>query len=195
MNIAAWGAPPDKARYYLAGVFPCGYIYSTAKICHSKLKLGAHVFIGHDASIYRDDNGGSIDLGDRVKIWGRNILQTGFGGSITVGARSRLNPGVELYAYKAPIQIGRDVGLGGHSLFYSYDHGFTRGIPYSEQPLRTKGPITIEDEAWIGARCIVLSGVTIGKGAVIAAGSIVTDDIPPEAIAAGSPAKVLKFRD
>jgi acetyltransferase-like isoleucine patch superfamily enzyme len=80
-------------------------------------------------------------------------------------------------------------------MFYSYDHSFARGIPYSKQPLKTKGPIIIEDEVWIGARSVVLSGVCIGKGAVIAAGSVVTKDIPAEAIAAGSPARVLRFRE
>jgi virginiamycin A acetyltransferase len=58
----------------------------------------------------------------------------------------------------------------------------------------SKGPIIIEDEVWIGLNCVILSGVTIGKGAVIAAGSTVTKNIPPYAIAGGSPAKVIKYR-
>lgn len=58
----------------------------------------------------------------------------------------------------------------------------------------TKGPIIIEDDVWIGYGCIVLSGVHIGKGAVIGAGSIVTQNIPPYAIAAGNPAKVIRYR-
>jgi virginiamycin A acetyltransferase len=58
----------------------------------------------------------------------------------------------------------------------------------------TKGPIIIEDEVWIGCQTLILSGVRVGKGAVIAAGSIVTKDIPCYAIAAGNPAKVIKYR-
>lgn len=59
---------------------------------------------------------------------------------------------------------------------------------------RSKGAIIVEDEVWIGYGAIILSGVTIGKGSVIAAGAVVTHDIPPYAIAAGNPAKVVKFR-
>lgn len=58
----------------------------------------------------------------------------------------------------------------------------------------TKGPIEIEDDVWIGRGCTILSGVTIGKGAVIGARSVVTNDIPPYAVAAGNPARILKYR-
>lgn len=58
----------------------------------------------------------------------------------------------------------------------------------------TKGTIVINDEVWIGYGAIILSGVEVGKGAIIGAGSVVTKDIPPYAIAGGNPAKVLKYR-
>jgi virginiamycin A acetyltransferase len=58
----------------------------------------------------------------------------------------------------------------------------------------SKGPICIGNDVWIGARSVVVSGVTIGDGAVIGAGAVVTSDIPPYAIVAGAPARVLKFR-
>jgi acetyltransferase-like isoleucine patch superfamily enzyme len=64
-------------------------------------------------------------------------------------------------------------------------------LPISDQGVTTS-PITIEDETWLGANCVVLPGVTIGKHCVIAAGSIVTKDIPPYSVAAGNPARVLK---
>lgn len=58
----------------------------------------------------------------------------------------------------------------------------------------SKGPVVVEDDVWIGTRAIILSGVTIGKGAVIGAGAVVSKDIPPYAIAVGNPCKVLKYR-
>ena len=61
-----------------------------------------------------------------------------------------------------------------------------------EYEAKTKGPIVIEDDGWIGADSIVLSGVHIGQGAIIGAGSIVAKDVPPYAIFAGS--KVIKYR-
>ena len=58
----------------------------------------------------------------------------------------------------------------------------------------SKGPIVVEDEVWIGMGARIFSGVTIGKGAVIAAGSIVTKDVQPYAIVGGNPAKLIRFR-
>lgn len=58
--------------------------------------------------------------------------------------------------------------------------------------LTRRAPITIEDDAFIGARSIILKGVTIGKGAVIGAGSVVSKDVPPFAIVCGNPAKIVK---
>jgi len=58
----------------------------------------------------------------------------------------------------------------------------------------SKGPINIGHDVWIGAGCMILSGVNVGNGACIAAGSVVVKDIPPFAIAGGNPAKVLKYR-
>lgn len=58
----------------------------------------------------------------------------------------------------------------------------------------TKGPIIVEDDVWFGYGALILSGVTIGRGAVIAAGSVVTQDVPPYAIVGGNPAKLIKYR-
>ncbi|MEF9933463.1 MAG: CatB-related O-acetyltransferase [Cetobacterium sp.] len=58
----------------------------------------------------------------------------------------------------------------------------------------TKGKIFVKDDVWIGMDSIVLSGVTIGQGAVVAAGSVVTKDVPPYAIVGGNPAKLIKYR-
>lgn len=63
-------------------------------------------------------------------------------------------------------------------------------IGYSD----TKGPILIDDDVWIGYGVIILSGVKIGKGAVIAAGSVVTHDVEPYSIVGGNPAKLIKYR-
>lgn len=58
----------------------------------------------------------------------------------------------------------------------------------------SKGNIVIGDDVWIGVRSTILSGVTVGQGAVIAAGSVVTRDVPPYAVVGGVPAKIIKYR-
>ncbi len=62
------------------------------------------------------------------------------------------------------------------------------------QPTFTKGGITLEDGVWLGTGVTILDGVTIGRGAVIGAGAVVTDDVPANAIAAGTPARALATR-
>lgn len=69
---------------------------------------------------------------------------------------------------------------------------FTRND--NDKDSMSKGPIVVQDEVWIGTRAIILSGVTIGKGAIIGAGTIVSKDIPPYSMVAGNPARILKYR-
>lgn len=78
--------------------------------------------------------------------------------------------------------------------FYVSNHNTVNsGIPMKEQGYH-EADIIIEDDVWIGANSVITSGVHIGRGAVIGAGSVVTKSIPPYTIAAGTPAKVIKIR-
>jgi acetyltransferase-like isoleucine patch superfamily enzyme len=193
-RLAAAVAPPYKAREYLAGLNPRGYVDAGATIYHDDLRLGAHVFVGPDVTIFQATHGGFVELGDHSRVYGDVLLETGQEGSIALGAHSRIHRGSHLIAYKAPIIIGRDVGIAQNCAFYSYDHGFHPGSPISSQPLQSKGPIVIGDHSWLGTGVIVLSGVRIGTGAVVASGSVVTTDVPEGAIAVGVPARVVKLR-
>ena len=71
---------------------------------------------------------------------------------------------------------------------------YSRFIEYSPKDAVSKGEILIEDEVWLGTNALIMSGIKIGKGAIIAAGSIVTKDVPPYSIFGGNPAKLIKFR-
>lgn len=104
-----------------------------------------------------------------------------------------------------PVRIGSFCSVGPGVLFicaaeHRVDTATTFPIQFVDGKIRNapgtvgKGPITVGHDVWFGARCIVLSGVTIGNGAVIGAGSIVTRDIPPYAIAVGNPARVIRYR-
>lgn len=192
--LAALPAPPYKGKHYLAFLGKPGYIDASARIVHRDLRMGEYSFIGDQAILLQERDGGPIILGEGARIFGWGVLETGEGASITIGPHSRVQRGCMLLAYKADIRIGADVGLAPHCSIFSYDHGVAPGERIAAQPLSTRGPVVIEDGAWLGTGVIVLSGVRIGKGAVIGAGSVVTRDIPEGAIAAGNPARVLKYR-
>jgi len=91
------------------------------------------------------------------------------------------------------VRIGRDCMIGPFCYFTDANHGMASGASVKSQPMTT-APVTIEDEAWIGAHVTVLPGVRIGRGAVIGAGSVVTSDIPAGSVAVGSPARVTRLR-
>jgi len=193
-RLASWLAPPHKARTSLAGMNPRGYIAPDAVVYHSDLRTGRNIFIADRVILYQAKDGGFIQLGDNVCVLRDSILETGFGGSLSVGDRTWIHPRCQVNAYMASIKIGRDVYVAPNCAFYSYDHGFAPDRPINKQPLQTKGDIIVGDGAWIGVGAIILSGVRIGEGAVIGAGSVVTQDVPDSAIAVGAPARVIKMR-
>ena len=92
------------------------------------------------------------------------------------------------------VYIGKRVLIGYRTQIISADHEIPlvgERIPISGDKL---GKINIQDDVWIGANCVITRGVTIGKGAVVAAGSVVTKDIKSNAIVGGVPAKLIKMR-
>ncbi len=91
------------------------------------------------------------------------------------------------------LHVGRRCMIGPHCYITDADHRKRLGLTVQEQPMKS-APVIIEDGAWLGAHVIVLPGVRIGRGAVIAAGSVVNKDIPDNAIAAGMPARVVRMR-
>ena len=196
--MAAWLAsrhsPPYHRMSYLAGISPRGFISPKARVDHPGLRLGNHVYLGDGVIIYSTSGGGPIELEDSVHLYGDTFVETGMGGSIRIGEGSHIQPGCHIHAYLSEISIGGKCEIAPGCAFYCYDHGMAPGIPVMDQPLQSKGGISVGDGAWLGHGVIVLQGVTIGEHAVVAAGSVVTRDIPANAIAAGSPAKVLKFR-
>lgn len=194
-RLATWFSPPYYARRSLARYNSRGYIAPSATIYHRHLKLGANVFIGGRVVIYQDKGSGSVDLGDRVHLYGDICIQTGEEGSLKIGADTHIQPRCQFSAYKAPIDIGCGVQIAPNCAFYPYAHGIIQGQLIKSQPLTTKGGIIVDDDVWLGYGVIVLDGVRIGKGAVVGAGAVVTQDIPDGAIAVGVPARVVSRRD
>jgi len=91
---------------------------------------------------------------------------------------------------EGPIVLGDDVVIGHGSTLVTSSHEI--GASRRRAGMVTGRRIDIEDGAWLGANVTVLAGVRIGRGAVIAAGAVVTRDVPPDVVAAGVPARVLR---
>lgn len=193
-RLASWPAPPHLDHVSLAYLTPRGYIDATATVHHAALYFGDNVYVAPGAAIIQGEDGGAIRLGDRVAIHKGTLLETGQGGSIELAQDASVHPGCQLKAYRTPILVGEGVMIAANAAIYSYDHGLAPGQPIRRQPLIAKGAVTIGAEAWVGTGAVILSGVTVGEGAVIAAGAVVTKSIPPGAIAAGNPARVIKYR-
>ncbi len=194
LRLAELFTPPFYGRIQLAELSPRGYVSPRAVIHHSKLRLGANVFIDDGNVIYEDAEGGPVELGDGVHLHRGTIIQTGRGGSVVVGARTHIQPRCQISAYVSRVRIGSGVEIAPFCAFYPYNHGTLPDIPIPDQPLDSKGEIVVEDGAWLGVRVTVLDGVRIGKGAVVAAGAVVTKDVPDGAVAAGVPARVIGMR-
>jgi len=197
-KVASWLAvlfvPPYKGRAHLARMVPRGYISYCAGIQHKDLRLGKNVFIGDRVQIYRTVDGGYVEINDNVALYGDIIIETAYGGNVIIDEDAHIQPRCQLVAARGSIHIGKRAEIAPNCAFYPFNHQFTADKNIREQPIITSGNIEIGDDVWLGYGVIVLDGVHIGDGAVLGAGAVVTHDIPDNAIAVGSPARVLKYR-
>ena len=142
----------------------------------------------------------NIVLGNRVTIGKHAIIRPSniYGGAIGAGLKVGDHSNIGPYSYigcSGKITIGNNVMISPRVSIYAENHVFDdANIPMKEQGV-TQSAVTIEDDCWIAANSIILAGVTIGKGSVIAAGSVVTKSVPPYCVVAGVPAKVIKQRN
>jgi acetyltransferase-like isoleucine patch superfamily enzyme len=135
-------------------------------------------------------NSGTMTFGDRVRLdstLARLELVAIDGGHLEIGDNVFINFGCSLVA-AAHVQIGNDSLIGTHVTVMDTD--FHR---VEDKVWDTTGqPVIIEERVWLGNRCIVLKGVRIGHDAVVAAGAVVTRDVPPRTVVAGNPARVVR---
>lgn len=132
---------------------------------------------------------GNITIGNKVAIWSvfeRTKLLVQRGATLTIGDHSRIN-GTHIAVVNA-VSIGRHVRIAPYTIimdgdFHDINDHYAEGL---------KQTIEIGDFVWIATRVTILKGVKIGKGAVVAAGSVVTKDVEPYTLVAGVPAKKIK---
>lgn len=115
---------------------------------------------------------------------------------VEIGENSDVGPFTVIFGGKYGVKIGRNVMIAPHCVIASgtHDHKIYPEKSMKEVEGTSKGIIQINDDVWIGSNTTVTDGVTIGKGAVIGANSVVTKDVPPYTIFAGCPAKKIGSR-
>jgi acetyltransferase-like isoleucine patch superfamily enzyme len=160
------------------------------------LSTGLRCFIGHSSHIDCTSLGGVL-LGDMVTIREYAWIQLTSnlnkpGDSVVIGDNTYIGPFAKIGA-AAKVTIGRQCQFGPSLTLIAEEHDFDRGDFIINQGVSRTG-ISIGDDCWFGAGVTVLDGVSVGKGCVIGANSLVTKDIADYSVAIGSPARVIRSR-
>ena len=114
------------------------------------------------------------------------------GASIAIGDNSGIGINCRI---PSNLSVGKNVMMGPDVVILAKNHNFSDiTIPMIQQGYSEAEKVIIKDNVWIGARAIILPGISIGTGSIVGAGAIVTKDVPPSAIVGGNPAKIIKFR-
>lgn len=150
------------------------FIVSPLK-CNLLRSCGKHVFFAQGSRFNRWDH---VTICDHVSI-GRNATFICTLASIKIGSYTMFGPNVTM------ITGGHRTDIQGRPMMVITDK---EKLPENDRD------IILEGDNWIGANAVILKGVTIGKGAVVAAGAVVSHDVPPYSIVGGIPAKVIKYR-
>lgn len=179
------------------------------------IKVGKNFYIEGIPYLKIRGKAGNILIGNQVSVMGNIDLRNRENGKIVIGdnveidndcrfvaaneAVLTLKPFCRISCY-AIINAGEDVTIGEHTItggfvyIQSSDHGTVRNEKIWQQK-HTYGKIEIGSDVWLGANSMILKGVTIGDGAIVAANTVVNKDVEPYSIVAGLPAKKIKMRE
>lgn len=161
--------------------------------CHGKAHIPRSTVVEPLAVVY---------LGARatLELGAMNILYPSASiridqGHMRTGREVSFGPGCHIYEPRAGLTIGDHCLIGGGVLICGVNHGYAlRHVPMRKQ-LASAAPIIIGDDVWIGMGAIILPGVTLGGGSIVAAGAVVADDVNPGQIVSGIPARPTRRRE
>ncbi len=180
---------PAKLAYYLKDLLQGIHLkYRLANLACSILPDGASGPIR--TWLYRniglDIAGGAFIMSNLRLVSGMSSFykKLHVGPGVITGARVTIN-------LDAEVTLGRNVAIGPEVIIYTGTHPLGPGSQRRLSQVISK-PVKIEDGCWIGLAAIILPGVTIGHGSVIAAGAVITQDVPPDSYAEGNPARVVR---
>lgn len=155
------------------------------------VRLGEGAIVDAGARLLRYPRAISVGEGAILKD-GSHLCPCREGASVSIGARTTVGFHTLIYA-SARVEIGDDCMIAPFVHIVDSNHGTRRDTPMNRQPNETD-PIRIGSDVWIGGHAVILKGVTIGDGAIVAAGSVVREDVAPYSIVAGVPARVIGER-
>ena len=146
--------------------------------------IRGHFIAGQNCRLNRCITNGNVNMGRFSSLWGPNL-------DLTIG--------------KGNIFIGSFCSIARNVSIQSYNHNFKKITSYyigqnlfkerwDNETVYKNKPIQIKNDVWIGAHCVILGGITIGNGAVVAANSVISKDVPPYSIVGGTPAKIISYR-
>ncbi len=203
--VSLLGPLPGAAGYLLRKIFfpmlmkktGSGVVFGrNMTIRHpDKIEIGDNTIFDDNSVIdAKGESNRGIIIGSNVLI-GRGTTLSCKNGNISIGDYSNLGPGNTILS-ETELNIGKYVYTAGHLyMIAGGNHSFERrDIPMFHQPSYSRGGISLGDDVWLGANATVLDGVTIEKGSIIGAASMVNKNIPEYSIAVGAPAKVIKKR-
>lgn len=176
-------------------------LYKILRYIENIRKVKSTLYIDPTSDISNSWISGNVELGPFVEV--KDDVR--IAGNVKIGERSAIfGPNTQIYSRINPIIIGKYCSIARGTTIQEYNHNidslstyminskiFKKDISFD---ISSKGPVIIGNDVWIGAHVIILSGVTIGDGAIVAANSTVVSGVEPYSIVAGSPAKKIKMR-
>ena len=152
--------------------------------------IGEHVVFEAGVRVWHPE---TISLGENVYVGHDTLLKGYYRGELHVGDDTWIGQGCFLHS-AGGIHVGSRVGVGPFVKMLTSFHGEAgREVPILAAPLEFAA-IRVEDDADLGVGAILLPGITVGQGAQIGAGAVVTRDVPPFAVVAGNPARLIRTR-
>lgn len=155
-----------------------------------RLQIGESTRVSENAHVEFCSDDAVIQLGKRCHVDHFSWLRA-WGSGITMGDDCTLH---QYAMIQGGVKLGNGVRIGAHSIFIASEHKFDS----CDEPIFTQGvefrDIVVEDDVYIGSHVTILGGLTIGKGSILAAGTVVTTDVPCFSVMGGVPARLLRNR-
>ena len=193
-----------KLTDYIYSYLWTNILKSMCGSCGRKLYVQGKIVVSNPQKLYIRDNvvvcrgvnfnldTGKCEISDDVHL-SKDVILFARNAEINIGSGSYLNHSVEIIAYGSDIVLGKNVRIGMSTILTTFNYHTSTKASFNKN-LGESRKVIIEDDVWIGAKCVILPGVIIKKGAIVGAGAVVTHTVETNCIVGGVPAKVINVR-